>query len=74
MSCLWWICRVEGGLAGLKLESRVSLIPETRLRGHIPGWASRCHCRGRKVLRGAHGAPGMWCLNRGALACGRKGG
>ena len=47
MSCLWWMCRVEGGLAGLKLESRVSLILETRLRGHIPGWASRRHCRGR---------------------------
>lgn len=36
VSCLWWMCCMEGGLAGLKLELRVSLIPEPRLRGQHP--------------------------------------
>ena len=36
VSCLGRMYLVEGGLAGPKLESRVSLIPEPRLRCQYP--------------------------------------
>lgn len=74
MSCLCRMCRMEGGLAGPKLESRVSLIPEPRLRGQHPRAGKQTLLLGQGGALRRPRAPVTWFLNRGAPACGRKGG